>query len=203
MHLINFHLKKSPLKLIFSSEPLNPLAHSHTISHKTLAQGSTKGVFLLRRKGSNLQRSLDQIGDSEMVSFVGLCRLRTRRGQSLLLQQTPLVHPSQLSYTRGIATKLFVAGLSFYTNNHGLSEAFSQFGQVIDAKIVMDRDSGRSKGFGFVTYASDEEAEKAVSGMNGKVLNGRVIYVEISKPRQFFKDLPPIARGPPNAEGSS
>ncbi|CAA6671986.1 unnamed protein product [Spirodela intermedia] len=134
-----------------------------------------------------------------MTSFAGLSRLYNRSGTNICLHQLP----SQLLSARGIASKLFVAGLSFYTTDQGLSEVFSQFGQVLDAKIVMDRGSGRSKGFGFVTYASEEEAEKAVSGMNGKVLNGRVIYVETSKPRQFFQGSPPIARGPPNPAGNS
>ncbi|KAK4480845.1 hypothetical protein RD792_011698 [Penstemon davidsonii] len=91
------------------------------------------------------------------------------------------------------------AGLSFYTSEEGLSEAFSQYGQVIEAKVVMDRTSDRSKGFGFVTYASEDEAEKAVSEMNGKQLNGRVVFVDYAKPRSGFGGGMPIARGPPES----
>ncbi|XP_009601004.1 small RNA-binding protein 11, chloroplastic [Nicotiana tomentosiformis] len=98
---------------------------------------------------------------------------------------------------RGVASKLFVGGLSFYTTENGLSEAFSQHGQVIEAKIVMDRVSDKSKGFGFVTYASEDEAEKALQEMNGKPLNGRVIFVDYAKPKADFGGGMPIARGPP------
>ncbi|KAL0338667.1 UNVERIFIED_CONTAM: Small RNA-binding protein 11, chloroplastic [Sesamum angustifolium] len=89
------------------------------------------------------------------------------------------------------------AGLSFYTTEQGLSEAFSQYGQVVEAKIVMDRVSDRSKGFGFVTYASEDEAEKAIAEMNGKPLNGRVVFVDYAKPRSASGSGMPIARGPP------
>ncbi|KAI3471789.1 hypothetical protein Pfo_028442 [Paulownia fortunei] len=105
---------------------------------------------------------------------------------------------SQLSKPNSsIASKLFVGGLSFYTTEQGLSESFSQYGQVIEAKVVMDRVSDRSKGFGFVTYASDDEAEKAIAEMNGKPLNGRVIFVDYAKPRSGSSSGMPIARGPP------
>ncbi|KAL2481694.1 RNA binding (RRM/RBD/RNP motif) family protein [Abeliophyllum distichum] len=98
---------------------------------------------------------------------------------------------------RGIASKLFVGGISFHTTEQGLSEAFSQHGQVIEANIVMDRVSDRSKGFGFVTYASEDEAENAIKEMNGKPLNGRAIFVDYAKPRSGFSGGMPIARGPP------
>lgn len=103
--------------------------------------------------------------------------------------------------SRGIAYKLFVGGLSFYTTEKTLSEAFAQFGQVIEAKIVMDRVSDRSKGFGFVTFAAEDEAQKALTEMNGKVLNGRVIFVDNSKDKPRFDGAVPIARGPPEAHG--
>ncbi|CAL5387337.1 hypothetical protein ACSBR2_002613 [Camellia fascicularis] len=98
---------------------------------------------------------------------------------------------------RGIASKLFVGGLSFYTTDKGLLEAFSQYGQVIEAKIVMDRVSDRSKGFGFVTFALQDEAEKAKEEMDGKTLNGRVVFVDYAKPQTNFGGGVPIARGPP------
>ncbi|KAI4378535.1 hypothetical protein MLD38_016002 [Melastoma candidum] len=98
---------------------------------------------------------------------------------------------------RGVASKLFVGGLSYYTNDSGLAEAFAQHGQVVEAKVVMDRVSDRSKGFGFVTFASEDEADKAIEEMNGKMLNGRVIYVDRAKPRMRGDYGMPIARGPP------
>ncbi|XP_072970441.1 small RNA-binding protein 11, chloroplastic-like isoform X1 [Typha angustifolia] len=118
--------------------------------------------------------------------------------------------PSQLVSSRGVAHKLFVggaskrsSGLSFYTTEEALSEAFSQFGQVIEAKIIMDKVSVRSKGFGFVTFASEDEAHKALTEMNGKILNGRVVYVDNAKAKPRFDDSRPIARGPPEpADGN-
>ncbi|KFK25023.1 hypothetical protein AALP_AA8G056800 [Arabis alpina] len=99
---------------------------------------------------------------------------------------------------RGVASKLFVGGLSFYTTEQGLSEAFSQFGQVIEAQIVMDRVSDKSKGFGFVTFASDDEARKALTELNGQQLHGRVVFVDYAKAKQSFRGGGfPIARGPP------
>ncbi|KDO70525.1 hypothetical protein CISIN_1g032528mg [Citrus sinensis] len=93
----------------------------------------------------------------------------------------------------------YVAGLSFYTSNKGLSDAFSQYGQVVEANIVVDRVSDKSKGFGFVTFASHDEAEKALSEMNGKTLDGRVIIVDYAKPKTSFRSGMPIARGPPES----
>ncbi|XP_073135889.1 small RNA-binding protein 11, chloroplastic-like [Henckelia pumila] len=105
--------------------------------------------------------------------------------------------PAILISCRGLASKLFVGGLSYHTTEEGLSEAFSECGQVIEATIVMDRVSDRSKGFGFVSYASEHEAEKAITEMNGKVLNGRLIFVDYAKPRSGYGGGTPIARGPP------
>ncbi|KAK7244868.1 hypothetical protein RIF29_39696 [Crotalaria pallida] len=106
--------------------------------------------------------------------------------------------PSLLSFRRGIAFKLFVGGLSYVTTEKGLSDAFSNYGQVVEAKIITDRVSEKSKGFGFVTFASHAEAENAITEMNGKALNGRVIFVDYAKLTTRNSDGGmPIARGPP------
>ncbi|ESW34930.1 hypothetical protein PHAVU_001G192800 [Phaseolus vulgaris] len=105
--------------------------------------------------------------------------------------------PSLLAFRRGIAYKLFVGGLSFYTTEKALSDAFSNYGQVIEAKVVTDRVSDRSKGFGFVTFASPDEAENAITEMKGKTINGRVIFVDYAKPNINGNAAMPIARGPP------
>ncbi|GMH09969.1 hypothetical protein Nepgr_011810 [Nepenthes gracilis] len=110
------------------------------------------------------------------------------------------IPPSLIISRRGIASKLFVGGLSFYTTEKTLSDAFSQFGQVVEAKIVCDRVSDRSKGFGFVTFASEDEAHKALTEMNGKALHGRVIFVDYAKAQVNFGGGMPIARGPPEPE---
>ncbi|XP_077213533.1 RNA-binding (RRM/RBD/RNP motifs) family protein [Tasmannia lanceolata] len=80
--------------------------------------------------------------------------------------------------------KLFVSGLSRLTTDEKLKEAFSSFGQLVEAKVITDRVSGRSKGFGFVRYVNIEEAERAREGMNAKYLDGWVIFVDPAKPRE-------------------
>ena len=81
--------------------------------------------------------------------------------------------------------KLFVGGLSWNTNNAGLEAAFSPFGEITEAKIIMDRETGRSRGFGFVTFASEADAKKALT-LDGTELDGRSIKVNVAedKPRR-------------------
>jgi len=80
-----------------------------------------------------------------------------------------------------MAVKLFVGGLSFSTSNERLREAFAAAGSVESASVVTDRDTGRSRGFGFVEMATPEEAEQAISRLNGTSLDGRTIQVEKAK----------------------
>lgn len=80
--------------------------------------------------------------------------------------------------------KLFVGGLPFSTTDDELSEAFSEHGTVASAVIIKDRDTGRSKGFGFVEYESDDEGKAAESAMNGKDFGGRSITVNQARPRE-------------------
>jgi len=82
-----------------------------------------------------------------------------------------------------MSKKLFVGGLSFNTDDAGLKEAFAQFGDVTEAKVVTDRESGRSRGFGFVTISDDSAADKAVAGMNGQDLDGRTLTVNEARQR--------------------
>ena len=79
-----------------------------------------------------------------------------------------------------MAVKLFVGGLSFSTSTERLREAFAACGNVESASVVTDRDTGRSRGFGFVEMATPEEAESAISKLNGTSLDGRTIKVEKS-----------------------
>lgn len=81
-----------------------------------------------------------------------------------------------------MAVKLFVGSLSFSTSSEGLREAFARIGAVESASVVTDRDTGRSRGFGFVEMATTEEANDAVARLNGTELDGRRIKVEIAKP---------------------
>jgi len=80
-----------------------------------------------------------------------------------------------------MAVKLFVGGLSFSTTNERMREAFAACGTVESASVVTDRDTGRSRGFGFVEMATNEEAEQAISKLNGTSLDGRTIQVEKAK----------------------
>ncbi|KAJ4982424.1 hypothetical protein NE237_033261 [Protea cynaroides] len=93
------------------------------------------------------------------------------------------------------STNLFVSGLSKRTTTEGLRDAFAKFGQVVNARVVTDRVSGYSKGFGFVRYGTLEEASEGIKGMDGKFLDGWVIFAEYARPRE-----PPsenAAGGPP------
>ncbi|XP_076927739.1 glycine-rich RNA-binding protein 4, mitochondrial-like [Bidens hawaiensis] len=86
------------------------------------------------------------------------------------------------------SAKLFVGGLAYATDEMGLREAFQEFGEVIDAKVITDRDSGRSRGFGFVSYTSADAANTALQDMDGMELHGRRIRVSFAqeKPRPSF-----------------
>ncbi|GMN60426.1 hypothetical protein TIFTF001_029500 [Ficus carica] len=95
--------------------------------------------------------------------------------------------------------RLFISGLSRLTTDEKLKEAFSPFGQIVDAKVVTDRASGRSKGFGFITYTSIEEAVKAREEMNAKFLDGWVIFVDPAKPRESRP--PPQSQPGPSETG--
>ncbi len=83
-----------------------------------------------------------------------------------------------------MATKLFVGSLSWGVTDDMLNDFFAQAGTVASAKVIMDRDSGRSKGFGFVEMSSDDEAKKAVEELNGKDLDGRAVNVSEARPRE-------------------
>ena len=82
-----------------------------------------------------------------------------------------------------MSVRLFVGGLSFTTSTDGLRDAFARFGPVQSAAVMTDRETGRSRGFGFVEMASEEEAERAISGLNGSQLDGRIIRVDRATPR--------------------
>lgn len=83
-----------------------------------------------------------------------------------------------------MGNKLYVGNLAYSVRDDSLHQAFSQFGAVTSAKVMMDRDTGRSKGFGFVEMGSDAEAQAAINGMNGQALEGRAIVVNEARPRE-------------------
>lgn len=80
--------------------------------------------------------------------------------------------------------KLYVGNLSYSVDDQSLNQYFSDFGTVSSAKVLMDRDSGRSKGFGFVEMSSDAEAMAAISGMHGKSVDGRDMVCNEARPME-------------------
>lgn len=95
-------------------------------------------------------------------------------------------------HVRLMATKLYIGGLSYNTTDEGMKQAFAQAGTVVSASVIMDKMSGRSRGFGFVEMGSDEEAQAAISMWDGKELDGRTIKVNEARP---MTDRPPRRDG--------
>jgi RNA recognition motif-containing protein len=83
-----------------------------------------------------------------------------------------------------VGNKLYVGNLAYSVRDDSLQQAFAQFGTVTSAKVMMDRETGRSKGFGFVEMGSDAEAQAAINGMNGQALEGRAVVVNEARPRE-------------------
>jgi RNA recognition motif-containing protein len=83
-----------------------------------------------------------------------------------------------------VGNKLYVGNLAYSVRDQDLQDAFSQYGAVSSAKVMMDRDTGRSKGFGFVEMGSDAEAQAAINGLNGQPVAGRAVVVNEARPRE-------------------
>ncbi len=83
-----------------------------------------------------------------------------------------------------MGNKLYVGNLPYSVRDQDLEQAFGQFGTVTSAKVMMERDTGRSKGFGFVEMGSDAEAQAAINGMHGQPLGGRAIVVNEARPME-------------------
>ncbi len=83
-----------------------------------------------------------------------------------------------------MAKNLFVGGLAWATSDESLQAAFAEAGTVTSAKVITDRATGRSKGFGFVEMATDEEGDKAIELLNGKEIDGRAISVSEARPKE-------------------
>lgn len=82
-----------------------------------------------------------------------------------------------------MSNKVFVGGLSWNIDNDGLRVGFEKFGAVRDAKVIMDRDTGRSRGFGFVTFEEDRSVGTAIDGMDGQEMDGRTVRVSEAEER--------------------
>jgi RNA recognition motif-containing protein len=90
----------------------------------------------------------------------------------------------QLDKKHMAENKLYVGNLSFQTTEDQLSQLFAEYGTVGRASIVTDRDTGRSRGFGFVEMGSDQEAQAAISALDGTMVEGRTIQVNVARPRE-------------------
>ncbi|KAJ8527690.1 hypothetical protein K7X08_015141 [Anisodus acutangulus] len=108
--------------------------------------------------------------------------------QAAQVEKPPPAEPS---------TNLFVSGLSKRTASEGLRDAFAKHGEVVNARVVTDRVSGYSKGFGFVRYATLDDAAAGIKGMDGQFLDGWVIFAEYARPRP----PPPSMQDNSNAGG--
>ncbi|XP_058099097.1 small RNA-binding protein 11, chloroplastic-like isoform X1 [Magnolia sinica] len=123
-----------------------------------------------------LPPSLFSEREREMGSFLG----RKMAGiRCFFVGPTSL---KRLILLRNFSSQLFVSRLSYYTTDEELTKAFSKFGKVTEARLVRDRRTQRPKGFGFVTYESEVEAQKALKAMDGRIFGGRLIFVEVAKP---------------------
>ena len=91
-----------------------------------------------------------------------------------------------------MGNKLYVGNLPYTVRDEDLQQAFGEFGAITSAKVMMERDTGRSKGFGFVEMGTDEEAQSAINGMNGQPLGGRSVVVNEARP---MEERPPRSGG--------
>lgn len=82
-----------------------------------------------------------------------------------------------------MSTNLYVGNLSFQTSTSQLEGLFADFGEVTSAQVITDRETGRSRGFGFVEMKTSDQASSAISGLNGKEIDGRELSVNVAKPR--------------------
>jgi RNA recognition motif-containing protein len=98
-----------------------------------------------------------------------------------------------------VGNKLYVGNLAYSVRDQDLQDAFSQYGAVSSAKVMMDRETGRSKGFGFVEMGSDAEAQAAINGLNGQPVAGRAVVVNEARPRE---ERPAGFRSPYGGGGS-
>jgi RNA recognition motif-containing protein len=117
---------------------------------------------------------------------------RTGRGRSegqSLDGKTIKVNEAQEKSPRGapesVAKKLFVAGLNWDTTDDGLRQAFAPYGEITEVKVITDHDTGHSRGFGFVTFAQEEDAKTAISKMDGTSLDGKTIKVDQAQEKSF------------------
>ncbi|KAL0364464.1 UNVERIFIED_CONTAM: Organelle RRM domain-containing protein 6, chloroplastic [Sesamum angustifolium] len=104
-------------------------------------------------------------------------------GKCILVLRLPLVFLAWFGLS-------LISGLSFRTTEDSLRNAFKNFGELVEVNLVMDKIANRPRGFAFLRYATEEESKKAIDGMHGKFLDGRVIFVEVAKSRAELRQGP-------------
>ncbi|XP_015579912.1 organelle RRM domain-containing protein 6, chloroplastic isoform X2 [Ricinus communis] len=125
---------------------------------------------------------------------IGLSSVPSNDYNSGTRRQLPCLHFTRQPYQKLLAsssssthstpkTRLYVSGISFRTTEESLRNAFQNFGKLVEVNLVMDKIANRPRGFAFLRYATEEESQKAIEGMHGKFLDGRVIFVEVAKSR--------------------
>ncbi|KAG5254310.1 nucleic acid binding [Salix suchowensis] len=116
-------------------------------------------MAFLNKLGSLMRQSISQKGQVPVVSMLNSIRCMS-------------------------SSKLFIGGLPWSTDDQTLRDAFSGYGEVTEARVIMDRETGRSRGFGFVSFDSTESASEAVSAMDGQDLGGKTVRVSFAKDRR-------------------
>ncbi|XP_020271042.1 polyadenylate-binding protein, cytoplasmic and nuclear, partial [Asparagus officinalis] len=120
------------------------------------------------------------------------------KADDMLLKTKELHDSTETTSLPDVKTKrLFVTGLSFYTSEKTLRAAFEPFGELVEVKIIMDKISKRSKGYAFIEYTTEEDAGAALKEMNGKIINGWMIVVDVAK-----TNPPKYSRSPPRSSSS-
>lgn len=137
---------------------------------------------------------VDKLFKRNAIPFSGLSLKQP--ASFLRLRPLPIACLPPPTSTRN--NKLFVTGLSIYTTERTLQNAFSNHGKVVDVRIIMNKTTRRSKGFGFVEFATEEEASTALKEMNGKILNGWLITVDYAKPAPRSGRAPNMPQNTPN-----
>lgn len=131
---------------------------------------------LFAYKSQPTGQGVSALGSSFRLARFSRSRFSAPPPSTNFTRSSSLHQSSSVSMSESV--KLFIGGLAWATNDESLREAFSKYGRVTDAVVMKDRETQRSRGFGFVSFSSDEEAQKAIDGMNNCDLDGRTIRVD-------------------------
>lgn len=138
------------------------------------------GFWISRERVVNSQRSRSCSFLSIRTPTLRCFRFSTKLFDSTLLRNVPLGEKVKII----MSTKLYVGNLSFNTSEQDLETTFGEFGTVTSANVIEDRETGRSRGFGFVEMSSSEEAKSAIASLDGKEIDGRNLKVNEAKARE-------------------